>query len=209
MARDINSTISDAVEGNFGWVLMLQLDLDSGSVYMHTGVGEIPWNGQTWLGVGSMSNISGLVETADGGDGRITVGLSGIPIAAMPDFVDEFTTEDTAGREWFLYIAKLDDDGVIDGDASLLNSGLTGAVDMVDGDDSSVTLSLVTEAALMQSTLFYRMTDEDQQRLFPGDKFCEFMNDLGDEIRWGTADPKQIGVGSEHSRNRRIARDRV
>lgn len=213
MTRDIDQVISDAVESDFGWVLLLRMNLDSGDVFVHTGVGPLEWDGNIWLGVGSLATISGMVETVDGGDDRITVGLSGIPIETMPDFVDEFTEEDTAGREWFMYIAVLDENGDIDGEASELNSGTTGAADLVDGPTKAITLSLVTEAALMRAVLFFRMTDEDQQSLYSGDLFFEFMSDLGDELRWGSADPRQlirdrpgdvsdIGVSRERGRAR-------
>ncbi len=195
MSRDLTSEVNAAIQSDFGWVLMLQLDLDSGSVFVHTGVGTIPWNGESWRGVGSMASISGMVETVDGGDDRITVSLSGIPIETLPDFVDEFTLEDTAGRDWFLYIAILDENGEIDGDATQLNSGQTGAAELTDGPNATVSLSLVTEAALMKAILFYRMTDEDQQGLFPGDLFCQYMNDLGNEIRWGSSDPTSLPRG--------------
>ena len=198
MTRELTPDFSDLVEGDFGFVLMLKIVLDSETVYVHTGVGEIPWDGATWLGVGTMAQISGMVESVDGGDNRITVGMSGIPIEAMPDFVMEFTEEDTAGRDWFLYIAPLDENGDITNDADVkeLNAGQTGAVDLVDGPTRSVTLSLVTEAALMKSILFYRMTDEDQQFLFPGDKGFEFMNDMDGTINVGSGDGVRLPNGN-------------
>ncbi len=196
MTRELETETSDAVEGgNPKWVILLQLDFDSGTVYMHTGVKAIPWNGATWLGVGSMARISGIVESADGGDDRITVALSGIPIESMPDFVDEFTEEDTAGRDWTMFMGILNSGGDLEGDASELTAGITGATDLIDGPESSVTVSLITEAALMKASLFYRMTDEDHQKIFPGDLGFEFMSDLGDEIRWGSADPKLVLPG--------------
>lgn len=196
MTRDIPATLEQAVEGNFGWVLMLKIVLDSETVYAHTGVGEIEWDGQVWLGVGNMAQISGMVETPDGGDNRITVGLSGIPVEAMPDFVFEFTEEDTTGRQWVLYIGELDEDGNLQGDAVELNAGLTGAVDLIDGPTRTVTLSLITEAALMKSILFYRMTDEDQQFLFPGDLGFGFMSSLGDNINTGSGDTLRLPNGN-------------
>lgn len=200
MTRDLDIAVSDAVASNaFAWVLLLKLELDSETVYVHTGVGDLSWDGQTWLGVGSMANIAGFTESIDGGDNRITVALSGIPIEVLPDFIDEFTTQDTAGRAWTLYVAALDSDGEVDGEASLLNSGQTGAVDMVDGESPTVSISLVTEAALMRGVLFYRFTDEDQQSLFAGDLFCEFASDVGDDIAWGATDPVQLVGGSAGS----------
>ena len=206
MPRDIHNNVSKGVEGDFSWVIMLEIQLDSGTVYVHTGVGSLDWDGATWQGVGSLARLSGLTESADGGDDRMTVGLSGLPIETMPDFVTEFTEEDTTGRDWFMYFAMLDDDGDIENEDDVveLSAGLTGAVDLGDGDNRVVTLSLTTEAAQGRAKLFYRFTNEDQQKFFSGDLAFEFMNDLTDELRWGSADPKPIDRGpfvANHTRS--------
>ena len=198
MTRELDTTVSAAVAGSdFKWVVMISLAFDSGTVYLHTGVGDLTWNSQTWQGVGSLASISGIVESADGGDDRINVSLGPLPGETFSNFVTEFTTQDTAGRAWFLYLAVIDGLNVVQGEASELSAGLTGPSDMFDGEARSVSLSLVTEAAIMRSMLYYRMTNEDQQKLFPGDKFCEFMNDLSDEIRWASADPASVARGDQ------------
>ena len=206
MTADLDAPLKEAVQGGqFNWVIMLQIGLDTGTVYAHTGVGDLSWDGATWLGVGSMAQFSGLTETADGGDDRLTVALTGIPVETMPDFVDEFTLQHTAGAPWFMYIAKLDDDGEIDGEPTEIGAGLTGGADLIDGPTRSVTVSLVTEAAQMRSRLFYYFTNEDQQKFFSGDLGFEFMTDLVNELRWGSADPTPVaqerGIVTNHTRS--------
>ena len=205
MPHDIDAPTQNAIKSNkFNWVILLEMRLPTATVYAHTGVGDLDWNSQTWKGVGNMASFSGLVETADGGNDKMSVALSGIPIDTMPDFVEEMTEQDTAGQLWFMYLAILDDDGEVDGEATEIGAGITGASELIDGDNRIVTQSLVTEAALMRNMLHYRFTNEDQQKFFPGDVFFEFMTDLENELRWGSADPvtvEQTPGPTEHLRS--------
>lgn len=193
MTRDIsNETVKGINSDGFAWVIALMMDLDGGIVYVHTGVGKIEFNGAVWRGVGNLAKISGFSEAADGGDDRINVGLSGIPVKTMPDFVEELSGTVQTGRDWSLHLVILDSGGDVYGSPDEISSGITGAADLIDGPEKTVTLSLITEAALMRAVLFFRFTNEDQQLFFPGDTAFQYVGDLSDELRWGSADPRTI-----------------
>src|SRR6266702_2510988 len=62
----------------------------TGPIYVWTGRGSIVWNGQTWLGVGSLGSISTIEEGAGVDAKGITLTLSGIDATLLADVMTEF-----------------------------------------------------------------------------------------------------------------------
>jgi hypothetical protein len=206
MTRNISTSMENAIAADeMSVALLLELQLDSGTTYLHSGHGDLSYNGQTWKGVGAMGSISGVKENTSMSDGRITATLSHVPIVSLPDFVTEFSDNDPVGRAFNIYLAFLDADGKIaseSDDVVQITGGFIDAVEMTDGGgaaggaDGGIALTLASEAALLGRTRGFRLTDQHQQRLFPGDKAFEFVTDtnLG-ELRWGQTNPQTLGGG--------------
>lgn len=77
--RNLNSTMSSALaDGLISPAFLVQIACNSGTIYAWSGVGNLVYGGNTYLGVGSLGQISGIVEgSAVKADG-CTVTLSGI-----------------------------------------------------------------------------------------------------------------------------------
>jgi hypothetical protein len=81
MSRSIDSTLAAGLAGpNIQPFILAALTFRSGTVYVWSGVGNLTFGGNTYLGVGSLGTISAISEgTSVQADG-MTVTLSGIPL---------------------------------------------------------------------------------------------------------------------------------
>lgn len=50
MTRGVSASLLAALSGHFHPVLLIEADWPSGIVRLHSGVGELSWNGETWSG---------------------------------------------------------------------------------------------------------------------------------------------------------------
>ena len=200
MTRTLSSAVDATVTNNaagtevLNWVAMLEVGLDSGTVYMHTGIGDLVWNSHTWLGVGGIGSLSGVPENTALGKGQITANLSHIPIATLPDFITEFTTNDPVGRPWVTYLDVLNTDATIK-DVVTLDSGFIGSPEIGENADAgNLSLKLLNESTRLGLSTFYRMTDQGQQSIWSGDDFFKYVTDTNlAEISWGHTSTRVAG----------------
>lgn len=187
MTRDISQDASDHVEAEIiPFAVLLELEFDSGDVNLWSGVGDLAWNGKTWIGTGEMGSLSGVTEATDLSDTVIRATLSHIDNSLMPDFVDEVTNQNPVGRGFSAYLVFFNADNTVK-DTVLLSAGLIDAIHLTDGETGSITMDLVSEAGQMARTRFFRMDDQHQQKLFPSDKGFQFVTGLDPVLAVGSA----------------------
>lgn len=200
MTRDITPAVEAETEAaNLNWGLLLELELDSGTVNVWSGVRPLLFDGKTWLGVGNMGSLSsGGVESIISSDNRINATLSGIPDDELPGLITELQSGNPTNRPWSLFITMLDANADVLSDPVLISSGEIDSVSFSDTPVSSVTLSLANEAARMKKSQFFSLNDADQNVLFAGDKGMEFTARLQDFIRVGSLSPLRAGPGGDN-----------
>lgn len=197
MTRDIDPATSSVLESpNVPWVLLLELFFDNGTLYLNSGITNFEFESNIYLGIGAIGQISGVVEKAEGGDNRINCILSPIPSTDLADLVDEVTNEDPVGRPFILRYVVLDDAGSIVGDPIVMSSGTIDEINLENGETAGLSMNLVNDAARLQQRTVFKYTNEHQQQLFTGDLGCATVDNLGDEILWGSSQKTQIGNGS-------------
>jgi len=215
MTRTLDASIATAVANNaagtevLNWLSLLKLELDSGTVFLNSGTQDFSFDGETWIGVGGMGSLSGVPENTSLGKAQITATLSHIPLASLPDFVDEFTTSDPTGRAWTTFIAFLNADFTTKA-VLTMDSGFIGAPEMAESATAgSIALTLLNETTRLALVTFFRMTNQGQQSIWPGDEGFEFVTDtnLG-EISWGRTNTTIPGTSSGGRDEGLIARSR-
>src|ERR1700686_3259759 len=87
----------------------VQMTFTSGPVYVWSGLGSVVWNGQTWLGVGSLGTISNIEEGATIEARGITLTLSGIDPTLLADVLGEFQV----GLPAIVYLALFDENNAM------------------------------------------------------------------------------------------------
>jgi len=180
MSRDITTQVSNALDDEVILPFFaVDLDLDAAPVYMWSGYGDLVIGSKTYLGAGSLLNISSVTETTEMDAKGATLTLSGIPSS----FLSLAIQEPYQGRECRIYF------GVINSAVNYVEV-FSGELDQMNIEESADTaiISVTAENVLikLERPVVRRFTNEDQKSRFPNDKGLEFVAGLQDkDILWG------------------------
>jgi hypothetical protein len=180
MSRDITTQVSDALDDEvIRPFFAVDLDLDDVPVYMWSGYGDLTIGAKTYLGVGSLLNISSVTETTEMDAKGATLTLSGIPSS----FLSLALQQPYQGRECRIYF------GVTNSAVNYVEvfSGELDQMNIEEGAETAV-ISVTAENVLikLERPVVRRFTNEDQKSRFPNDRGLEFVAGLQDkDILWG------------------------
>lgn len=181
----------------------VELDFDSGPLYMWTGYGNLTIGAKTYIGAGQVLNVSSVSETTEMEAKGATITVSGIPSS----FLSVALQEPYQGRECHIFFAVtvnqqllLEDGGLIlteAGDIIITDvSGIklteifSGELDQMNIEENADTavISVTAENVLikLERPVVRRFSDQDQKSRFPDDKGLEYVASLQDkDILWG------------------------
>ena len=156
----------------------VEMLFDSAPVRFWTGYGERTIGVDTYLGTGSLLNISGLEEVNDLSSKRITLQLSGVPAP----IISLALQEPYKNRPAKVYFGTTDTTTPIE-----VFSGRMDVMDVEDGGDTStITLTVESKLVRLEKASNWRYTDGSHQSRHSGDTFFSFLADLQDRnIVWG------------------------
>ncbi len=167
-------------------ILLAELNFASGPIRCWTGRGPLNWNGVAWLGTGEFGGISPVDETTEIGAAGLTFTLSGIP----SDLIATCLADPYRGRSAKLWLAIVDN---VDNPTVLyayqVFGGRMDTIKLADtGQTSTVTLQAENRLIDLGRPRNLRYTDQEQQRIFPGDIGLQYVAKLpGQPIWWGVA----------------------
>jgi hypothetical protein len=180
MSRDITAPVSNALDDAvITPFFAVDLDFDSGPLYVWSGYGNLTIGAKTYLGAGSLLNISSVTETTEMDAKGATLSMSGIPSS----FLSVALQEPYQGRECLIYF------GVTSSPSDYVEV-FSGELDQMNIEESGDTcvVSVTAENVLikLERPVVRRFTNEDQKSRFPNDKGLEFVAALQDkDILWG------------------------
>lgn len=179
MSRSIPSAIVTALaQEQVTPFYAVEMNFDSGSIRLWTGYGERTIDGQTYIGTGTLLDISGVEEVSDLSAKGVTVTLSGIPSSVISLALQESYQGRTA-RVLF---------GVADvADHVEVFSGLMDVMTIQDsGDSVTVQLTIESKLVTLQRANVRRYTSANHKLRHPNDTFFDFVTDIADkELVWG------------------------
>lgn len=188
--------ITETTERDYKVAAMVSLFFDIAHVHVWTGLGSmqltLPTETQhTWLGVGELGSIDGILESTDRSVNGVKLTLTGID----NDMLSHALTQDYQGRDAKIWLVYFDEIWQPIGDGILIFAGQMDTLSAVDGDKKGmVTVQCESRDALLRRTSESLLTDEEQQRLWPGDLGLEFVTALqSKEIQWGVPDRNSSG----------------
>ena len=163
--------------------LLAEIHFKSQTSYAWSGVGNLVYAGNTYLGVGSLgtiSHVSAGVELAAGG---ITVALSGID----PTLFAECMADIQLGAPAIVSFALFDPSGNILGAPYPLFVGLVDKPSISPGLDAiTISLALETRFTNLQRPNARRYTQADQHIYYPDDSAFQWVEQLNDQaLKWG------------------------
>jgi hypothetical protein len=174
--------------------VLVEIDYASGTSRLHSGVGNLTFNGNTYTGTGTLGAIADLEETVDESANGCTLTLS-----AASAVIALCLTEDVRGRPVRVWIGALTSEtGTLVADPGLFFSGLVESMPHEDdGTNGRVTVKCVDETGDQERPLERRLTNEFQQQLHPGDLGLEYVTDLpNQQFSWGNASVAAANPGS-------------
>lgn len=167
----------------------VELDFSSGPVRVWTGLGPIdaamPGAASfTWDGVGDLGSINAISESSDRRQNGVQLTLSGVDAGLLSTAL----TENYQGRTAGIWIAFLDADHQIIAQPVRVFGGMMDVMSTVDGDPSgSISLTCESRETVLTRNSESLLTDQEQQRLHPGDLGLAFVMELqSKEINWGS-----------------------
>ena len=185
MPRDISAGMLTPLLGNnISPAFLVQLAFKTQTVFAWTGVGDLVFNGNTYLGVGDLGEISPVVEgTTVQADG-MNLTLSGID----NNLLSECLTDIQLGAPVTVSLAFLDGNGNIFGTPFPCFVGQVDQPKIEIGMKTlSITLALESKLSDLGRANQRRYTSADQEARFPGDTICfavEYLNDMA--LHWAT-----------------------
>ena len=185
MSRALDPALAAAfASGEIAPFFMAQLTFKSQTQFVWTGVGNLIWGGQTFVGLGSLAKIGTIQEGTDVHAYGTTVTLSGID----PVLLGECMTDMQPGAPATLWVGTLSNSGTIIGSPYRVFSGAMDQPTVSVGVDTiSITLALETKMLDLSRASNRRYTSADQRHYFPTDSGFQFVEPLNDQADvWGT-----------------------
>lgn len=182
MTRSLDAATETALQaGAVSWALMAEFELsDLESVCVWTGVGELVYDGKTFLGVGDFGGVSKVSEHADGTLDAVSYTLSGVENEIIDTLISEMLDANIEGRAARLWLAAFDPDMAIIGAPVLLRNDLMNDLSTVDEAGQSLARLEASPPGVSRGVASPRVySDLDQQAEYPGDDFFKNIETVG------------------------------
>lgn len=188
--RTVSPTLQAVLEGgHVPHALLVEMQFDSGTVYVATGGINITWSGHTWLAVGGLGAIDELKDVAGEAPG-LRFALTGVPSSQIALAL----AEPVRNRPILLRNVWLDPAGTGEVlDVMLVWTGTLDNLTLTHSAEGVVTVGVTAEhaGATLRRAKPLRYTDADQQKLYPGDTCLRFLpsqanhQDVWPSAAWG------------------------
>jgi hypothetical protein len=185
-------------------IYLIDMEFTSGSVYFWSGLGNLTFNSNTYIGAGDLLSIGTVSETAELQANGATVTLTGIKQSLVTIARDE----PYQGRPLTIRLGALDDSGDLVSSPVIIFSGFMDVMTIADGGETStISLSVENKLIAFERSFVRRYTSEDQKIEHPSDKGFEFVTKIQEkEIIWGRPTPASAGSYSGGRTDPRIGR---
>ena len=184
MARDLSASVQAALdETQVNPILLFEAEFADGYLRLWTGYGDLSWNGYTWTGAGTMGSISPISETDQVQANGIAVSLSGIP----SDYVSLILSDVRQGKIGRVYLGFLDNSGNIIANPYMAFEGRLDIPTLEEaGEGAMITITYESRLIDLNRSREIRFTDEEQKRMYPGDKGLEYVAAMQEvTLNWG------------------------
>lgn len=181
------SVVDIIAQGNFMAVYACQLDFADGTVYAHTGTGQIVIDGITYDGVGTFGEV-GQSQESDNSQSPMTVELTLTGLDAY--ILSETNLRGCRGRSGKLMFVVFDQAGNYAAD--ILFSGRMDAAQFSfggnGGDGNTISVPIIDRMAEWSRTGTERWTDENHRARHQDDRFLFSVAQLSESpIYWGSS----------------------
>ena len=196
---DITPAIqAELASAEFMVLPLVFLDIVGDPVRVWGGIDTLSWDGHSWDGIGNLGQVGAIKSDNQGAIAGLSLNLSTVNDTPLRDAAK---AGDYMGRLAYVWIGVFDTDNhnLID-DPVLMFSGEMSTITLINNrTDPSISVDLESRMAILGRAMPRFRTDEDQERLYPGDRFFEFVPAIMNKtIYWGLDAPTvaMTGAGS-------------
>jgi hypothetical protein len=179
MPRNISSPMLASLTSNaIIPAFLASIRFKSEAVYVWTGVGNLVYGGNTYLGVGSFGKLGRITEGTDVQAYGTSISLSGID----PTLLSECLTDIQVGAPVTILFALLSSTGAVLGTPYPVFSGIVDKP-VISPGISEITISLALESRMANHgrASNRRYTAADQNLYYPGDTAFNWVESLNDQ----------------------------
>lgn len=205
MSRDMTSAMQSALAAPVVKpAIIVRLDFATGAVRVHSGVGNLSFNSETYTGLGALGAVADIVETIDGSSNTCDLQMVASSALIALALGEIGGARGRQGRVWF---GSYDlSTGLLISDPIMRYSGVIGTISHDDnGETGKLVIGLVDETGDQERprTRYYNMAD--QQRIDSTDTSMKGVVDLPNkQLNWGnskvfTGNPRSDGGGGGDS----------
>lgn len=158
-------------------VYFIELQFLSGTQYICSANQSIVWNGQTWLGLGTIGAISAIEES----DGLESKPLTFTINAAQPSWLALAVgpVEQYRGRVAKMYFCPLDESYQMVGAPEICWRGVMSVISVgIEGEEGKIQLRCETSAYGLKRQPTLRMNPAQQRKKYPTDSGFDYLPDL-------------------------------
>jgi hypothetical protein len=182
--KTFDVAVENAINGEHAvLVAFFELQFTSATQYYCTAGYNYFWNAQTWKGFGAIVNVEPIRETEYLEATGLRISLPAFRTDVLPDMVSLALQEKVQGRTLRMWVGFLNASYVLLAAPTLEFQGRMDTL-TIDESEGTASLSLTVESrmASLLKAAPRRYTDEDQQALFPGDKFFQYMPQMKERV---------------------------
>ena len=185
MSRGLSAgMLSQVAASNVNPILLFYGEFASGTVRMWSGLGDLSFDSQTWLGAGSLVQVSNVEETSEIKASGVVVTFNGIPA----DLLSLVLSDVKQGALGKIYLGFLSSGTVVATPWLIFEGRIDTPIINEEAETCSIAITYESRLIDLSRPRTARYTDQDQKREFPGDLGMEFVLALQDkEIPWGRA----------------------
>lgn len=200
MSRPIGAENTAHVEGSATRAISLvKFEFDT-PVYVHSGIGNLPFDGNTYLGAGELVGVDGLEESEDISPMQLDLTLNYVPSQHITEAMDAGNYGDVVT----VYKGYKNSAGQLVGTPTVRWVGFFEHSNVKLGKVNAVTVSCQHELTILDEKPGRRWTDEDQQAEFSGDTGFSFAADMPNrKLLWGGQTGGAVAGGGRGSRQNR------
>lgn len=163
-------------------VLAANIQFESGTVYVHSGTGQIVLGGYVYYGMGRLASVDDVGETNTTSPSQLKLTLTGLDMSLFATTLNERCV----GRAAEIYLVALDDSGQVQV-ADLLFKGKVSSTGATAGETNALQYTVSNIFEDWQRPFPDRYTDESHQASQPGDRIFRYVAQMSERsIFWGS-----------------------
>jgi hypothetical protein len=177
-------TASDYRVENLPVIAFAEFDFNEGGISRYcTASFSFSWNGFSWVGMGGIVSLEAIRETTDVEAVGLKASVAGFDTSIAPSPVALALTSNVQGRTCKIWLGIMNPNYTLKGNPTLEFQGyIDNLIIVEDQGTATMTINMESRFAAILRPNVRRYTDRDQQQVYPGDRYFEFLPQMREKV---------------------------